>query len=275
MNVISNELGNKLIYENLLNENKIFIGRMGITELQIMFHYINKIPIPNYLKNLLINNAGVYGDCFKNFCEEYLESINKADAQVYWNIPNLIEYQNNIFENHLKNIELIDNRSVEPFYFDEPWSFALKNKKVLVVHPFIDSIKSQYLQKELLFDNKKILPNFELITYKSVQSIGGQGPHKSWIESLDFMKNDISNLDFDVAILGCGAYGMPLGSFIKHNLNKTCVYIGGGLQLLFGIKGNRWDNHEFISKLYNSYWVRPNKNEIPLNYKSVEDGCYW
>lgn len=275
MNVISNELGNKLIYDNLLDEKKIFIGRMGITELQIMFYYINKLSVPNYLKNLLINNAGVYGDCFEFFCKEYFESINKTDAQVYWNIPNLIEYQNNIFQNHLKNIKLIDNRSVEPFYFSEPWSYALKNKKVLVIHPFIESIKLQYLRKELLFDNKKILPSFELITYKSVQSIGNHGPHKSWIESLNSMRDDISNLDFDVAILGCGAYGMPLGSFIRHNLKKTCVYIGGGLQLLFGIKGSRWDNHEFISKLYNSHWVRPNKDEIPINHKSVENGCYW
>jgi hypothetical protein len=114
-----------------------------------------------------------------------------------------------------------------------------------------------------------------LITYKNIQSIGDSGPHSSWLESLEFMKSEISDIDFDIALLGCGGYGMPLASFIKNELNKPSIYIGGGLQILFGIKGDRWDNHEDVGKFYNSYWSRPLQTERPDAANSVEGGCYW
>lgn len=74
--------------------------------------------------------------------------------------------------------------------------------------------------------------------YKSVQSIAGQKtPYKDWFEALEKMKNDIAKIDFDVAIIGCGAYGLPLAGYIKEELHKKSIHIGGGTQLLFGIKG--------------------------------------
>jgi hypothetical protein len=53
------------------------------------------------------------------------------------------------------------------------------------------------------------------------------------------------------------------------------VHIGGSLQILFGIKGKRWDEHETISKMYNEHWVRPSAEEIVPDANKVEDGCYW
>ena len=87
-------------------------------------------------------------------------------------------------------------------------------------------------------------------------------------------KIDITDIDFDIALLGCGAYGMPLGAFIKEKLHKQAVHAGGQLQLLFGIKGKRWDAGS-VSKLYNEYWVRPTDDLKPDNYVEVENGCYW
>ena len=46
-------------------------------------------------------------------------------------------------------------------------------------------------------------------------------------------------------------------------------------QLLFGIKGKRWDDHPIISKLYNSAWVRPAESETPPSKSVVEGGSYW
>ena len=89
------------------------------------------------------------------------------------------------------------------------------------------------------------------------------------------MQKDISKLDFDVAILGCGAYGVPLASYIKNTLSKSAIYVGGGLQILFGIKGKRWDNHEIIQTMYNEHWARPSVQETPTDSSSVENGCYW
>lgn len=47
------------------------------------------------------------------------------------------------------------------------------------------------------------------------------------------------------------------------------------MQVLFGIKGRRWDSHPFISTLYNEFWVRPRQNETPEGAIMVEGGCYW
>ena len=53
----------------------------------------------------------------------------------------------------------------------------------------------------------------------------------------------MSILQVLVALLGCGAYGMPLGAFIKDGLKKPAIHVDGVLQLLFEIKGKRWDEN--------------------------------
>ena len=86
------------------------------------------------------------------------------------------------------------------------------------------------------------------------------------------MENDIAATEFDIALLGCGAYGLPLAAHVKR-LGRKSVHIGGACQVLFGIKGLRWDGHELISRLYNEHWVRPRETERPAGYLAVEAGC--
>ena len=88
------------------------------------------------------------------------------------------------------------------------------------------------------------------------------------------MKTEISKIDFDIALIGAGAYGLPLAAHIK-NLRKQAIHLGGSLQILFGIMGKRWDDHPVISKFYNSSWVRPLESERPKTFKKVENGAYW
>ena len=80
---------------------------------------------------------------------------------------------------------------------------------------------------------------------------------------------------FDIAIIGCGAYGFPLASFIK-NLGKQAIHLGGVTQLLFGIKGKRWEEWKHYTELRKNNgenWIFA--NEIPEDYKKIEGGCYW
>lgn len=51
--------------------------------------------------------------------------------------------------------------------------------------------------------------------------------------------------------------------------------MSGATQLLFGIKGNRWDTHPVLSQLYNDAWVRPAENEGIDHREAVEGGSYW
>ena len=266
---------NNFISETLKNDNSIFIGRSGIIELRSCFFYSKYKSLPSQLLYLLKNNAGGYGDKIIEFFEEYLNAISLADLNVYWVQEDLKETQNYLYDTYSPSCIRFENRGVEPYYFNSPWSQYLENKKVLIIHPFKQSIDSQYVKKKLLWNNN-ILPDFqELLTYQSIQSIGDSGPHSSWIESLNIMKQEIERLDFDIALIGCGAYGLPLGAHIKSKMKKRAIHMGGALQILFGIKGYRWDNHDEISKLYNQYWIRPLETEKPKAYKTVEQGCYW
>ena len=178
-------------------------------------------------------------------------------------------------ENYFDNVIKVRLAEIEPYYHKKPWTVALEGKKVLVIHPFTDTIKKQYQKKELLFDNEEMLPSFTLKTIQAVQSIGNKpNGFSDWFEALDFMKKQVDDTDFDIAIIGCGAYGLPLAAHVKR-MGKKAVHLGGATQILFGIKGKRWDDHPHISTLFNQHWVRPNEQETPKSSKNVEDGCYW
>lgn len=159
------------------------------------------------------------------------------------------------------------------------WSSALNGKKVLVIHPFADTIWCQYKKRNELFPGTDILPEFELITLKAVQTIAGEKDERfnDWFEALEWMYQQAMAIDFDIAILGCGAYGFPLAAKLKK-AGKQAIHLGGVTQIMFGIKGKRWDEQEeykYIRDLYNDAWVYPSSSERPNSAKIVENGCYW
>lgn len=177
------------------------------------------------------------------------------------------------------DIRFFDREKINPFFAKNPWTLALKGKKVLVVHPFVESIKQQYARKDLLFP-RPVLPDFEMKIVPAVQSIGGNAQFADWFAALKHMEDQIDSTDYEVALLGCGAYGFPLAAHIKRQ-GKKAVHIGGSLQLFFGIKGKRWETLGYIggpndySTLFNEYWIRPLESERPKAAQKVEDGCYW
>ena len=161
----------------------------------------------------------------------------------------------------------------------------MKGKKVLVVHPFSESIECQYKKREKLFDNPDVLPEFGSLTViKAVQSMGGECKgFRDWFEALHHMEEKIDKVDYDVVLIGCGAYGLPLAAHCKRQ-GKKVIHLGGVLQLLFGIRGNRWERDtygkgwpgiDYSKLLSNPYWVRPLEMEVTKNAKKVEEGCYW
>ena len=64
--------------------------------------------------------------------------------------------------------------------------------------------------------------------------------------------------EFDVLIVGAGAYGLPLAAEAKR-MGKVGIHIGGAIQILFGILGHRWETEhvEQFGPLFNDHWVRP------------------
>ncbi|QNM86256.1 hypothetical protein H9W90_03810 [Polaribacter pectinis] len=281
-----------LIYNVLKLDKPCMISRFGNTEFTCVYQYkvkneplllrykkfiIGDIDTLDYtlkIKQEIQNNAGFFPASKKNlnkFSELIIAKIKNIDILGSW-----LEVENK-FNLELKNTRKVGLEDLNPYNHKIPWSRILKGKKVLVIHPFTKSIESQYKKREKLFKNKEVLPEFNLITYKPVVSIIDNHknlPFKDWFEALSFMKKDIEKIDFDIAILGCGAYGLPLASYIKE-IGKKAVHIGGSTQMLFGILGKRWETEYDLSHIINENWVRPLEEEIPKNFKKIENGCYW
>lgn len=157
-----------------------------------------------------------------------------------------------------------------PLNHGQTWYGALEGKRVLVVHQYEKTIKAQYAKRAEFHRGQGKLPDFELLTYRPVNSIGGKcRQFARWKDALQHMMDDVSRLEFDVALLGCGVYGIPLSAHIKR-MGKPAIYTGGATQAIFGIKGKRWDG----AGIYNENWVRPFQDDIPENMGMIEGGCF-
>jgi hypothetical protein len=98
--------------------------------------------------------------------------------------------------------------------------------------------------------------------------------HRDWFETLGELKNDMGSEPFDIAIIGAGAYSLPLAVHAKE-MGRKAIHLGGATQLFFGIRGRRWDDQVEFQRLFNESWCRPAAADTPPGRHSVEDGCYW
>lgn len=270
---------------NLISSSKpCMISRFGSNELDAVINYRKGHPLAfmrkkfpfwvnDKTKSRMQDNAGFFpvnNNTLSQFADLIIDIAPEIDILGSW-IP-----QERMLE-ELRNCKLIKLMHLEPFWATEPWTALLKDKKILIVHPFEESIRSQYERRELLFKNKDTLPKFAALhIIKAVQSIGGvSNGFDSWFDALKYMENQIDNIDYDIALIGCGAYGMPLAAHCKQ-MGKQAVHLGGALQLLFGIRGARWEADGWDSKeIMNEYWVRPLESERPPTADAVENACYW
>lgn len=171
---------------------------------------------------------------------------------------------------------LAEPRGFEPYYHERPWSEHLAGKRVLVVSPFTDTIQSQYQRRKEIWRTKpEVLPDFQLLTLRCPLSAFLATPaYPDWCAALDAMRGQMASVAFEVAIVGAGAWSLSLVSHAK-SLGAWAIHLGGATQVLFGIKGGRWDNHPHISMFFNESWARPSLGETPQDVYRIEGGCYW
>lgn len=288
----------ELICNALLANKPLMVARLGRTEIDVcenvMYTFYKKRSNwkficwkgqPNFLNPFLIPNINKLSgfwpwndvNALKRFYHLMVEDMREVDILGSW-CPNEV-----YFEEYLNHSIKVDRERMTPLLTKTPWTRALKGKKVLVVHPFAETIKSQYTRRRVIFPNDPdILPDFKLQVLPALQTLGSEDPRfADWFEALDYMKKQIDSIDYDVCLLGCGAYGFPLAAHCKR-MGKQAVHLGGVLQLLFGIVGNRWETdpgyqtvHPYLPTYKNDYWIRPQKNETPTTSKNVENACYW
>ena len=284
-----------LIYRSLLEDRPALIARFGSGELHAVATYLRKEKPRRFIgqKSLsyvfgeidtfwwhdgirmsLSNGAGMFSNDdagIELFSRIVLKDCHEIDILGSWRDEECLV---NPFMGDYKAVPLQD---LEPYYNGPPyWTSALRGKNVLVIHPFISSIRKQYEKRSLLFASQDLLPDFNLIGYKPVQTLAGLRDSRftEWSDALSFMQSEISNLEFDIAIIGAGSYGLSLGAYIRR-LGKKAVHLGGATQILFGVRGKRWDQSPFFQNIFNENWVYPEESERPPRADSVESGCYW
>lgn len=181
-------------------KNGLMVSKWGTTELGTVCSLLSDdlhIPLKDIYEGKvsydrtgsvawLVNNSGFFPNSLpagEKFAHLALEDAREID--ILGSYAKLEYYVRNYTEKARK-INL--NGYYAPFLWENPWTKELKGKKVLVVHPFAETIKKQYDKREHLFENPDVLPEFKKLTViKAVQSIAGNSSEtgfKDWLKLL-------------------------------------------------------------------------------------------
>lgn len=290
--ILKKNEGNLKIKNLFKTKNPFLISRFGTTELNVVCHFLRNnryknASFPETLRKNISVLSGFYPEddaSLVKFSRMFLQAVESIDGLgVRWEKFDQEFWLNEkfILKHFCGNAALLGIESIStPFLFAESWLGELQNKKVLVIHPFKKTIESQLERKKTWNQNVK-MPDCKIRVLQAEQSLSDHkkfSKYQTWFEALKAMEQEILQADFDVALVGAGAYGLFLGDFCKR-LGKTAVHVGGALQLFFGIYGKRWTDKtspdHIPASFFNEHWVWPSEAEIPQGSHLVEQGCYW
>jgi len=279
------------ILEKQKNKENFYIGRLSGNETLLTGNILNNIDNSNDLIKSMLHGAGIKFNCDKDITE-YISLYNKAVINCHllgvWNAG--MHDQAKLYYNYIVNNdinftpELICAQSLEPYYFmdhkDYKFYKVFKNKKILIITSHYHTTSDQLKKLNNIFSNKIFDETSELYIYKPPQQNGTNNDGESWNIPFDKIKTYLKKIkeetfNFDIALVSCGGFGMITCDYIKEELNSSYIYVGGALQLYFGIIGNRWKEHDIIRTLVNNYWTAPLDIDKPKNSELCEGSCYW
>lgn len=220
-------------------------------------------------------------DIFQGWAQIYRESLGNLDVVSQWQ-PGmafegvlerqlLAKYCPSAFRAGLSFVHLLMPKA--------PWLDDLTLLRWLVVSPFPKSIRHQLPRLSGL---GVYSPSYrESLERRAEDTVLVPSPpfaymvpprHRDWFQALEEMKAEMDRAkgSFDIALVGAGAWSLPLVAHAKK-MGKKGMHLGGSLQLLFGIKGGRYDGWG----IYNGEWIRPLPEETPENCRRMEKGAYW
>lgn len=285
--ILSSAEGNTLLFERLRSGEPMAAGKIGDTELEVLVQYQRFQGDPDaffdaisrgHELELLYLNCGVFPrrqDVLVGWAETYLDGIRALDVLAVWHNAG----EKEVAAEYAAEATLVEMRSLEPYYHDEPWSSVLEGRRIVVVTPFADSIAQQHRDArgaDLFPGSPSVLPPFELALVRAPFSAGLVPPtHSDWHSALDDLKERVAASTFDVCLVGAGAWSLPLCAFVRNELRRPGIHLGGALQILFGVRGRRWETHPVIGRFFNEHWIRPLPHEVPKRQWMNDGGAYW
>jgi hypothetical protein len=269
------ELANNFLNDKLNDQRAFFISRLGYSELDYvsklnkgpkLFTRLNQLksfiksPYSQYLRRNFLNSIGpAIEETYKNCDFHFYETADHiVSAEYYLN--------NKIGANRI----LLPQDIILPVMFKNPWINSLRGKRVLVVSPFVDDFQLQLNHYENIWpSNKAMAPAYTFLKYKMPFYFD------NWKPALIAAKENISKINFDIALIGAGPISNLLGLYIRDSLKKKALNIGGALQLYYGILGQRWIDSGLVDEFINHNWRRPSTSPPKAAYRKADNIAYW
>lgn len=280
----------KAIKRAITNNDGLLIGRFGTIEFEGVY-WTTMWPEsewPEGRRALLERNAGVFPsdmNSVKIWATEYGAAIRASDSlAVGWHAP-MVKSEAELLLRWGWKGKKIALRSLEPYYVEpkDRWTCELRDHHVCVVTSFASTASSQVKKGEKIVwgvKDESLWPktiSFVQTGYAPSLAYGRAGWEDSpenWKEAVDSVVTAVLKTEARAVFIGCGGLGMIIGARLKA-AGKICIVMGGATQVLFGIKGCRWQHHPVISNFWSDEWVWPSEEETPRASGMVEEGCYW
>lgn len=218
---ISENYSKNVHYDALPIEHKIYSvlksgkpfagGRLGHTECVIAYEYCRmrlgiQDSFSERFKQYLLTTSGFFSRRgsekrdIELYAEMTISALRNMDMHFVWDLRG----EAFLLRNYANPASEFVNKGIVHTPWHEQgstWMSGLCGKRVLVVSPFSESIKVQYAKRRELFTNENNLPNFELMTYQSLETqMGYSKGFKDWFEAYQYMETEILQMEFDVAI---------------------------------------------------------------------------
>ena len=267
--------------DSCMNGKAFLCCRMGNTECTILGQYLEKCcgyrkRYGDSIREWFLKTSGFFSDDkddadIDEYSRMMLNAMSLIDIFLVWH-PCFMD----VVANYLAPQAVLAVNEILDYDTNRiSWVSGLTGKKVLVVTSFAKSIQYQYERRDKLAKYPgALLPEFELKTYQMIQT---QCNHRegfnSWFDAYKKVENDVLSIDFDVAIVGAGAYAFPLCAAIKRN-GRSAIEACSHTPTLFGVIGKRYIEDDTLARCGTKAWIRP-MEETPEYANEIEDACYW
>jgi hypothetical protein len=234
------------------------------------------------------NNAGIYlpnMNSIMRYSELYLKAFENCELMGAWEVQgNYIQHiaqSHDFMRNSFPNKQMFWVFALDIFHYiydPKAWTKSLQGKRILIISAFVDSIREKIPIRKKLYDGIDLFPDCTFVFIKPPMTQAGENSREFEIELNEFTKKlDAIKDDYDIALASCGGYGNLVCNYIYEKHKKSAIYVGGVLQMYFGILGGRWlkERADVVRLFLNEHWSRPKMSERPINCDQVEGACYW
>jgi hypothetical protein len=272
-------------------------GKLGVTE-RAMLQYplvvergASRMQLIAFEQSLRYKASGLAGvfpaeaGFYLRYAQLYADCVRRLDCVGV--DPAALEATEQILRHHRIDgalIEYVDQEPDRSIPADDRLCYLpyFAGKRLLLVCPFADLLRERATRETFEAVWAKTGKRwFEPASVEAVEFPYGfarstQERYSTCIDLLDEVAGRMRAHDYDVALIAAGgALGIPLAAAARAE-GRVGICLGGHLQALFGVLGDRWRGSDEWRRLYlNDAWV-----DMPERYRPAPDEAprgdrYW